>query len=149
MYTNRNFSHTWTGNNKTQLQSLKLYWKCEIWTKNSLQILKNGNKNERNFLPCSRKWISNLSWCLLHPLSLLSITSAPGECLVRIDFCPRTCLSPQNGYVLPQIGFRSFFWKYCVFQKTCLIIKYPIPFRDKNGYINFSFKPSTTSSLKK
>ncbi len=56
---------------KTQPRSSKLYWKYEVWTKNSLQILKNGSKNEGNFFPYSRKCISNLSWYLLHTISLL------------------------------------------------------------------------------
>ncbi len=34
---------------KTRPQSLKLYWKCEIWTKNSLQILKMEVKMKEIF----------------------------------------------------------------------------------------------------
>ncbi len=48
------------------------YWNCETWTKNSLQILKNESKNERNFLPYSRKCTSNLSWYFLALTSIIT-----------------------------------------------------------------------------
>ncbi len=34
---------------------------------------------------------------------------------IYIDFCRQTLPSPQNGHVLPQIVFRSFFKKYFFF----------------------------------
>ncbi len=58
---------------------------------------------------------------------------------VILIFVARRSPYPQNGHVLPQIGFCSFLQKYCFFQKNCFVII----IRDEKGYINFlSKKPS-------